>query len=53
MWHKLLGLGFFVLGFLILTKFPWILGYQSESMSNAGILIGLVLMGIGVYLFLV
>ncbi|MEM5801925.1 MAG: hypothetical protein QXQ18_00870 [Candidatus Aenigmatarchaeota archaeon] len=49
---KLLGLGIFLLGFLIFTKLPWILGYQSESMGNAGVFVGLILMGIGVYLFL-
>jgi len=50
---KLVGGGIFVLGLLITVAFPGIgtpSGYQWDSMGWAGVLIGLALMGIGIWI---
>jgi hypothetical protein len=50
---KVVGGIFFVIGLLIVIGFPWLdPRYQPAGMSNAGILLGLGLMGIGLYLVL-
>jgi len=51
-WNKLIGIGLFGLGFLIIVGFPSVDKYQPERMSKAGVIIGLILAGIGLYLFL-
>jgi hypothetical protein len=50
MLSKILGAGSFLLGLLIIIHFPDITRYQPESMGRAGILIGLILIAIGLYL---
>lgn len=51
---KIIGGAIFILGLLITVGFPNIKGpiggYQPESMGWAGILFGLFLMGIGLYI---
>lgn len=39
-----------MVGLSIVIFFPWITQYQSEQIAKAGILFGLILMGIGFYL---
>ncbi len=47
---KLIGGGIFVLGLLITISFPNIRQYQPVSMSWTGVLVGVVLMGIGLWI---
>jgi hypothetical protein len=47
---KIFGAVSLVLGFLIIVGFPSIREYQPEAMSRAGVLIGIILIGIGLYL---
>jgi len=49
---KILG-GLLILGGLfLLIGFPWVTKYQPEEMGKTGILIGIILLLIGIYLFL-
>ncbi|MDI6798791.1 MAG: hypothetical protein QMD12_02225 [Candidatus Aenigmarchaeota archaeon] len=47
---KIIGAGSFLLGLLIVVGFPWIRTYQPESMARAGVLIGILLIVIGIFL---
>lgn len=47
---KILGAISFFTGLLIIIGFPWIRDYQPEEMARAGILIGVILVAIGLYL---
>ncbi len=47
---KIVGVVSFIFGLLIIIKFPWISDYQTEKLGNAGILLGLLLIMIGLYL---
>jgi hypothetical protein len=50
MLNKILGAGVFLLGLLIIIRFPDITRYQPEGMGKAGIIIGLILTLAGLYL---
>lgn len=47
---KVAGLVLFLIGFFLTVKFPDTNEYQRESMSAAGVLIGLVMLILGFYL---
>jgi len=50
MWSQIIGAGCFVAGLLIVIGFPDISEYQPESMSRFGVIIGIGLMILGLYL---
>lgn len=50
MLSKIVGAGIFLLGLAIIMVFPGISDYQPEKMGKAGILIGLILLILGLYL---
>jgi len=43
------GIVFFV-GLVIVIGFPWLTEYQPASMGRGGVIFGLILMGIGIWL---
>jgi hypothetical protein len=47
---KIIGAVSFLAGLLFIVGFPWILPYQSKKMSRIGILIGIILICMGIYL---
>lgn len=47
---KVIGAISLILGFLIVIKFPSIRDYQPEELAKTGVLIGIILIGIGLYL---
>jgi hypothetical protein len=48
--RQILGAISFFVGLLIVIGFPFIRDYQPEALGRAGILIGIILIGIGIYL---
>jgi hypothetical protein len=51
---RLVGAGVFGLGLLIVVGFPSVMyrDFQPEGISRAGVIFGIILMGIGLYLIL-
>lgn len=47
---QIIGAVSFFVGLLIVIGFPWIKDYQPEEMAKAGIVIGIALIAIGIYL---
>jgi hypothetical protein len=47
---KIFGVVSLILGFLIIVGFPGIREYQPEEMARAGVAIGIILIGVGLYL---
>jgi len=47
---KIIGAGSFLLGLLIVIGFPWVSQYQPEKMARGGVLIGILLIVIGIFL---
>jgi len=50
MLHKLLGLGFIVMGLYLIIGFPFLDKYQPEGMARIATIIGILLIGIGIFL---
>jgi hypothetical protein len=50
MLNQILGAGSFLLGLLIVIGFPSMTRYQPEGMGRAGIIIGLILIVVGLFL---
>jgi len=50
MLSKLLGIGLITFGAAIIIFFPYISTMQPPQMTTTGIIIGLILIGIGLYL---
>jgi hypothetical protein len=50
--RKIVGIGLALFGFFMITGFPDVEEYQSHDMGRAGIIIGLVVLIIGIYLVL-
>lgn len=48
--RQLLGAVSFFIGLLIVIGFPFMKDYQPESMGRAGVVLGIALVGIGIYL---
>ena len=47
---KLLGLGFVIFGAAIVIFFPYFVKMQAPQMTITGIIVGIILIGIGLYL---
>jgi hypothetical protein len=47
---KIAGAVSLILGFLIIVNFPSIRDYQPEEIARTGVVIGIILVGIGLYL---
>ncbi|MGC8993498.1 MAG: hypothetical protein ACP5JK_01855 [Candidatus Aenigmatarchaeota archaeon] len=52
MFNKILGFGFLLTGLWLVIFFPFLDKYQPEEMSKSVALIGIVLIGIGLYFLL-
>ncbi|MGC9059090.1 MAG: hypothetical protein ACP5H3_01635 [Candidatus Aenigmatarchaeota archaeon] len=50
--NKILGFGFLLTGLWLVIFFPFLDKYQPEEMSKSVALIGIVLIGIGLYFLL-
>jgi Na+/H+ antiporter NhaB len=50
MMQKIIGAGIFLLGLAIVIGFPYMKEYTPDAMTNAGVILGLILIGIGIYL---
>jgi len=48
--NQILGGAIFTAGFLLVVAFPSVAEYQPFNISRAGIFIGFILIGIGLYL---
>jgi len=48
--RKIAGVVSFLVGLLIIIGFPWSKNYQPEQMARTGVLVGIVLLGLGIYL---
>jgi len=47
---KIAGTASFVIGLLIVIGFPWVSQYQEARLARAGILLGLLLIAVGLFL---
>lgn len=50
MWFKVAGAGFIVFGLAMIIFFPYIQDYQPEALSYAGVILGIIFFGIGLFL---
>jgi len=50
MLRKAIGAVSFFAGLLLIIAFPWIREYQEEKFSRAGVLLGIALVALGLYL---
>jgi hypothetical protein len=48
--QKIVGAGMFLLGLAMVIGFPSMPEYTPDAMTNAAVIIGLILIGIGIYL---
>ena len=47
---KIAGAASFAIGLLIVIGFPWVSQYQEEKLARAGVLLGLFLIAVGLFL---
>jgi hypothetical protein len=50
MWLKVIGAGLVVFGLVMIIFFPFIEEYQPEALSYAGVILGIIFLGIGLFL---